>query len=90
MSKKIALLGDTSNHGGIITTHNQDGTYLVNGIAVAVNGALHSCPIEDHGITSITAITVKSYCNSKLILTQEAVAGCGAKLTPIDRNVYVE
>jgi len=57
---------------------------------VAVAGALHSCPIEGHGITSILPVTIKSYDNGKLILTKGATAGCGAKILPSGRNVYVE
>ena len=90
MSKKIALLGDSSDHGGIITTSNQDGTCKVSGIEVAVEGALHSCPIKGHGVTSITAVTTRSFHNNKLILTENAVAGCGALITPSDRKVNIE
>jgi len=121
MSKEIAVLGDTSTHGGTIITTNQDETLIVTvgggfappqstggmfgsfmwgellgagGVAVgllpAVEGALHSCPIPGHGVTPITAITVKSYHNNKLILTILATAGCGARITPPDRRVYVE
>ena len=42
MSKKIALLGDPSSHGGTVTTTNQDGTLDVGGVDVAVNGAMHN------------------------------------------------
>jgi len=90
MSKNVALVGDGSDHGGVITTSNQDGTFKVGGVAVAVEGAQHSCPIEHHGVTSITAVTTKSYHNGKLILTDGAAAGCGAKITPPDRKVYAE
>lgn len=90
MSKKIALKGDGSDHGGSVTTSNQDGTFKVGGVEVAVEGAQHSCPIYGHGVTSITAVTTKSYQNGKLILTEKAVAGCGAEITPVDRSVYVE
>lgn len=90
MSKKVACLGDTSSHGGTVITHNQDGTLLVKGNLVAVEGAQHSCPIDGHGTTVISAVTVKSFHNGKLILTEDAVAGCGAKLTPSDRKVYIE
>jgi len=90
MSKKIAVVGDSSDHGGTIITSNQDGTFFANGIEVAVEGAQHSCAIEEHGITSITAVTTKSYHNNKLILTKGAVAGCGAVIQPIDRGITVE
>jgi len=90
MGKKVVLLGDSSDHGGTVVSHNQDGRFKVKGIEVAVEGASHSCPIPGHGVTSISAVTIKSYCNGKLILTEQAVAGCGARLTPPDRKVYIE
>ena len=86
----ISLLGDLSSHGGSIITSNQDGTLTVGGVEVAVAGARHSCPIKDHGVTPIIAITVKSFHNGKLILTNEAIAGCGAVIISPNRNVTVE
>jgi uncharacterized Zn-binding protein involved in type VI secretion len=90
MSKRIALLGDPSNHGGTIISSNQDGKFVVEGVVVAANGALHSCPLEGHGTTPITAVTTRSYVNGKLILTENAVAGCGALIQPPNRGVSVE
>lgn len=90
MGKKIALVGDPSSHGGQIISSNQDGKFDVGGTVVAVNGANHSCPIFGHGITPITAITVKSPCNGKQIVTEGATAGCGAVIQPPDRGVFVE
>ena len=86
----VAVLGDSSSHGGTIISTNQDGTLLVAGIAVAVNGAMHSCPISGHGVTAITAVTVRSFQNGKLIITVNATAGCGAVITPASRGVTVE
>jgi len=88
--KLIACIGDPSNHGGIITSHNQDGTLTAADELVALENALHSCPIEGHNVTSITAITVKSYHNGELILTELAFAGCGARIAPPNRRVFVE
>jgi len=90
VERYIALLGDSSNHGGIITSSNQEGTLKVNGVEVAEEGALHSCPIKDHGVRPVSAAVVKSFHNSKLIITQGAIAGCGAKISPPDRKVYIE
>lgn len=59
-------------------------------IPVCVEGCSHTCPIIGHGTTSVTAITIKSFHNGKLIVTYGAIAGCGAKITPSDRKVYVE
>ena len=86
----ISLLGDSSSHGGTIISSGQDGTLMVGGIAVAVNGALHRCGIPVHGITPITATTVKSFHNGKLILTAGAIAGCGAVVISPSRGVVVE
>ncbi len=87
---KIACVGDGSSHGGTIVSSNNDGKFKVAGATVAVNGAQHSCPIPLHGVTSISAITVKSKCNGMLILTEGAVAGCGAVIAPPDRGCEVE
>lgn len=117
-TKKIACLGDSSNHGGAVVTTNSDNTLFIGivleigsagaygrgkygeglygvgggvvGDIAAVDGAQHSCPIFGHGVTPITAITTKTYHNGKLILTEGAIAGCGAVLTPPDRKVYAE
>lgn len=67
-----------------------EGTFGATQADVAVQGALHSCPITGHGTTPITAVVVRSYHNNRLILTLNATAGCGAKITPPDRKVYVE
>jgi len=84
----ISVVGDSSSHGGSIISSNQDGTLLVGGVAVAVAGAILLCPI--HGPKPITPTTVKSFCNGKLILTNGAIAGCGALIISPDRSVYVE
>lgn len=87
MGSYVACKGDGSSHGGSAITSGQDGTVKVGGSEVAVDGALHSCPIDGHGTTSITAITTKSNVNGKLIVTQGAVAGCGTVIQPTDRKV---
>ena len=84
----IALLGDTSTHGGALTTTNQDGRLLTAGIAVCANGCTLACPI--HGNRIVTAITTRSFVNGRLIVTAGAIASCGAVITPPDRGVYVE
>lgn len=90
MSKKIAVLGDSSSHGGTLTTHNTDGTFKVGGVIVCANGCMHTCPIPGHGTTPVTAVTTKSYVNGKLIVTENAVAGCGAVIQPLLRGVFCE
>lgn len=90
MSKKIALLGDGSSHGGTLISTNQDGTFKVAGVGVCLSGCLHSCPVLFHGTTAVSAVTTKTYHNGKLIVTEGAVAGCGAIISPPDRKVYIE
>jgi hypothetical protein len=51
---------------------------------------MHTCPIPGHGTTPVTAITIKSYVNGKLIITENAVAGCGAVIQPLLRGVFCE
>ena len=88
--KNISLLGDPSDHGGSLVSHNQDGSFNVGGVVVCANGCNHDCPIPGHGVTPVSAVTVKSFINGKLIVTSEAVAGCGAKIVSPDRKVYCE
>jgi uncharacterized Zn-binding protein involved in type VI secretion len=90
MSKLIACLGDTSDHGGTLVTTNQDDKLIVGGIPVCADQCLHACPIPGHGTTPVTAVTIKSFVNGKLIVTKDAVAGCGAKITPPDRHCTCE
>jgi uncharacterized Zn-binding protein involved in type VI secretion len=87
---QVAVLGDASDHGGSLTTTNQDGTVKLAGVVIAVDQCNHSCPITGHGTTQVTAITKKSKINGKLIITHGATAGCGAMIVPTDRKVYVE
>jgi len=90
MAKLVACLGDPSDHGGTVVSTNTDNTLVAAGDPVAANGAMHSCPIQYHGTTAITAVTTRSYVNGKLVLTTDAVAGCGARLTPPARGITVE
>lgn len=95
-SKLIVCIGDPSTHGGrVILTNQVDDKLTCQDELVAVETApegilQHACPIEGHGITPITAVTVKSFHNDKLILTELAFSGCGARLCPPYRKTYVE
>ncbi len=88
---KIACVTDGSSHGGAIITSGADDSLVAGGDIVAVDGALHQCSIPVHGTTPVTAITTKTFHNGKLVLTEGAVAGCGAVIIALgNRNVYVE
>lgn len=88
-SRNVACVGDTSSHGGTIISSGQDGTVLAGGDVIAVEGALHSCPIDGHGVTPVYPIIRKTFINGKLIVTDGARAGCGAVMNPPDRKVKV-
>ena len=91
VSGAIVHVNDPSSHGGYVSTAGiASPSVSFGGGYACVQGAMHVCPIPGHGTTAITAITTKSYINGKLILTTESVAGCGAKIYPPDRKVYVE
>jgi uncharacterized Zn-binding protein involved in type VI secretion len=78
-SISLARLSEHSSHGGMIITASGN-SILANGIAVAVDGDLHSCPIPGHGITSITSSS-KNTCGGKGLIKAGDVAGCGAVIT---------
>lgn len=72
---EIVSLGDTSRHGGSMTTAT--GRFLVNGRQVCINGNIHSCPIIGHGETAVTSSgSLKS--NGQPVIFTGCVAGCGA------------
>lgn len=83
-------LNDKSDHGGTVITSNQDGTVKGEGKVIAVEGALHSCPMPGHGITPITAITRKTKINGRLVLTTGAKSGCNAIINGSISSVQVE
>lgn len=86
--KRVACLGDPATHSGSITISGQVGNKLyVNGIEVAVDGAMFNC--DEHGLQSITPVITKPFCGGKLLITYNATTGCGAKIIPPDRKVYV-
>lgn len=89
MSKSVSIVGDSSDHGGTLTNSNTDGSFIIESKEVCAEGCSHSCPIPGHGITSVTAITTKSYINGKLIITNGATAGCGAVISS-SRDIIIE
>lgn len=96
LGKLVACIGDFSSHGGtIILTNQVDDKLTAQDELVALETeteaiAQHSCPIEGHGITPVTPVTTKSFHNDKLILTEMAIAGCGARIAPKYRKTFVE
>ena len=82
----IARLGDTSDHGGAITSASPN--VFCNGIAVARQTDSFLCPI--HGAQTITSITTRTYANSLLVATIGATVSCGATITTGSPNTFAE
>ncbi len=72
----VVRLGDISNHGGVIITACAN--VIVNGIHVAVNGSLHSCPLPGHGITAMTSNSTTIADGQPVVRVNIDQAGCGA------------
>jgi len=87
---RIACIGDLSSHGGVIVSTGGNATVFAKGTLVAVNGALHSCPIPLHETTPITAVVKITYVDGVKVITYGAVAGCGAIILPPLRMITVE
>jgi len=77
--RKVALLGDSSSHGGTIITSNQDGSVKAETKVIPVQGAILSCPI--HGPSSITSNLDEDWLiNGKKVVLDGSVASCGATI----------
>lgn len=75
----VVRLGDSSSHGGSMISAGS--TVLVNGVPVCVDGDSHSCPIPDHGVTSVTASSSVRSTGGKRVVKIGDGAGCGAVIT---------
>jgi len=74
----IARLGDGSSHGGSVISANQN-VKTADGILVAVQGALHSCPIPGHGVTAFgSGSPVTSAEGKGVVRVGVDACGCGA------------
>ena len=72
----IARLGDTSDHGGTIITAST--VVSCDGIGVAGQGDLHSCPIPGHGVTPLISGSDGKMADGLLIIRIGDIAECGA------------
>ena len=93
MSELATFLGAASNHGGQIISTPAVKTYVKVGggqILVAAEGAMHACPIPGHGVTPISASSIKNYIEGNKIVRTVDFAGCGASsFTPCDHTESV-
>jgi len=85
----IALLGDSSNHGGSIVSTNQDGSVKAEGKVIPVEGAIFQCPIESHGNTEIHGnLDDDWFINGKKVVLEGSIAGCGAVIISSAMKTY--
>jgi uncharacterized Zn-binding protein involved in type VI secretion len=85
VSVSLARLGEQSSHGGSIISASGS-AITANGIAVAVEGDLHRCPIQGHGITPLISSSPHKSGGKGLIKAGDR-AGCGAIITTGSMNV---
>lgn len=71
----IARKGDTSSHGGTITTGTATKSYA-EGKLIALEGSILDCPA--HGNQAIDGNLANSKCEGKRIAVNGSTAHCGA------------
>lgn len=81
----VARLGDTSSHGGTITSAT--GAVTANGIAIARLGDLHTCPIHGHGTTPLVTASSTVSAQGEGVVRVGDRAGCGAVITTGSPNI---
>ena len=74
----VARLGDSSDHGGTLTTASED--TFANGIGVGRHGDLHDCPIEGHGVTAMNSDSDVFVNGRPVVRIGVDHAGCGAAI----------
>lgn len=74
-------LGDSSTHGGTVTSVSTVNT-KIEGALMARVGDLHTCPIPGHGITQIVNGAGPVMCEGGIVAVEGSVCGCGAVLIP--------
>ena len=85
MTHTVSCLGDNSSHGGHVTTVSSFST--IGGVKITLDQDLHTCPIEGHGITPITATSAILKESGKKVVRAGDMAGCGAIIEPIQTFV---
>lgn len=80
MGVPIAILGTTSSHGGVMISASGS-TFDLQGRPVCLEGDMHSCPIQGHGVTPIVSGCAQHATDKRIpVAIEGSVAGCGAVL----------
>ena len=75
MSKSLVTIGSMTNHGGIVT--ECDTTFIINGIAVHLNGMKHFCP-KCKTVVSAVASDQTTIVNGRAVVLAGDKTTCGA------------
>ncbi len=76
MRQATAIIGSTTDHGGVIITGSPE--VECEGSKVARCGDLHICPIEGHGITPIVTAAPGAFSNGQAMARVGDATFCGA------------
>lgn len=77
--KPAIVIGNTTNHGGIVSTG--DSTYLIDGKAAHVEGMTHFCPKCKVTVTALLSSPLVVI-NGRAIIVAGDKASCGATFLP--------
>jgi uncharacterized Zn-binding protein involved in type VI secretion len=86
--RKVALLGDTTSHGGTINVSNQDGTVKAEGKEVLVKGASFYCPVDDRIAYIVSNLDDDLKVNGKEVVLDGSVADCGATVIASSEKTF--
>lgn len=79
MNRKIVLLGDKTDHGGVVISASS--SFTSKGSKMALIGDVAACPQKGHGITPINPDGPRTARNlGRYFALDKDVCGCGAKV----------
>lgn len=79
MSRKMAILGSITDHGGVIITGSDD-VRACDGTKVARCGDLHACPLPGHAVNAIVTCDPLAFANGEGIARVGDLTACGARI----------
>ncbi|MFV5525497.1 PAAR domain-containing protein [Acinetobacter variabilis] len=75
MSKALITIGAKTSHGGMVT--ESESSFLINGMAVHLNGMKHYCPKCQTTVTAI-ASDLSTLVKGRAVIIAGDKASCGA------------
>lgn len=80
MSKALITIGAKTSHGGMVT--ECESSFLINGIAVHLNGMKHYCPKCQTTVTAI-ASDLSTIVKGRAVIIAGDKVSCGATFLPM-------